>query len=265
MVRDQIKTFASTRKLFSSGVKLVVLDEADAMTSDAQFALRRVIEKFTGNTRFCLICNYVSKIIPALQSRCTRFRFAPLDVEQIRGRLRHIVEAEKITERMQPDGEQAILRLAKGDMRRVLNILQATASGFETIDASSVYACTGNPAPADVKAAMGALMNSGVGDAYTFLAKLSSEQGLALADIVAELAAYVRGIKLPADARILILSKLADVEYRLAFGTADKVQLASLVAAFAQLRSVVQAPGSSGGASGGASSGGAGGSAAAAR
>jgi replication factor C subunit 3/5 len=74
VVRDQIKEFAGTKRLFSSGVKLVILDEADSMTSEAQFALRRVIEKFTRHTRFCMVCNYVSKIIPALQSRCTKFR-----------------------------------------------------------------------------------------------------------------------------------------------------------------------------------------------
>ena len=73
VVRNQIKEFAGTKKLFSSGVKLIILDEADAMTGDAQAALRRVIEKYTSNTRFCLICNYVNKIIPALQSRCTRY------------------------------------------------------------------------------------------------------------------------------------------------------------------------------------------------
>ena len=69
VVRGQILNFASTRTIFNSGFKLVILDEADAMTNDAQNALRRIIEKFTDNVRFCLICNYLSKIIPALQSR----------------------------------------------------------------------------------------------------------------------------------------------------------------------------------------------------
>jgi len=94
VVREQIKSFAGTRKLFSTGVKLVILDEADAMTSDAQFALRRVIEKYTRTTRFCLLCNYVSKIIPALQSRCTRFRFGLLKRAQVEARLQEIVAKE---------------------------------------------------------------------------------------------------------------------------------------------------------------------------
>jgi len=115
VVRNQIKEFAGTRQLFSQGVKLIILDEADAMTNDAQFALRRIIEKYTKNTRFCLICNYVSKIIPALQSRCTRFRFAPLQKSQIRNRLLEISDKEKCG--TDESGIEAILDLANGDMR----------------------------------------------------------------------------------------------------------------------------------------------------
>lgn len=95
VVREQIKDFASTRQIFSGGFKLVILDEADMMTKDAQFALRRVMEKYAKNTRFCLICNYVGKIIPALQSRCTRFRFAPLQPEHLKSKLRDIAASEK--------------------------------------------------------------------------------------------------------------------------------------------------------------------------
>ena len=147
MVRDQIKSFAGTRKLFSTGVKLVILDEADAMTSDAQFALRRVIEKYTRTTRFLLLCNYVSKIIPALQSRCTRFRFAPLAVAHIRERLRFVIDKEGLAARMRPSGETAIMRQSGGDMRKVLNVLQSCASGHDVIDEEAVYASTGNPTP----------------------------------------------------------------------------------------------------------------------
>ena len=80
-MRNEIQSFASTMRFGSKGFKLIILDECDSMTKDAQFALRRIIEKYTKHTRFCLIGNYVSKVIPALQSRCTRFRFAPLGPE----------------------------------------------------------------------------------------------------------------------------------------------------------------------------------------
>ena len=112
VVRNEIKEFAGTRQLFNSGIKLIILDEADAMTSAAQFALRRVIEKHTKNARFCIICNYVSKIIPALQSRCTRFRFAPLQVDQIRSRLIEVADSEKVN--YTEDGIQSILSLSGG-------------------------------------------------------------------------------------------------------------------------------------------------------
>jgi replication factor C subunit 3/5 len=141
VVRDQIKEFAGTKKLFSSGVKLVILDEADAMTNDAQSALRRVVEKYTTNTRFCMICNYVNKIIPALQSRCTRFRFAPLRADQITGRLQDVVDAERVV--ITEGGKTALLQLAGGDLRRVLNLLQSAAMAYPEITEEAVYLTAG--------------------------------------------------------------------------------------------------------------------------
>lgn len=95
VVREQVKQFAETRTLFSKGFKLIILDEADMMTQQAQAALRRIIEQYTRNVRFCIICNYVNKIIPAIQSRCTRFRFSPLPLVQVEKRLASVVGAEK--------------------------------------------------------------------------------------------------------------------------------------------------------------------------
>ena len=95
-VRGAILNFASTRAIFSSGFKLVVLDEADAMTRDAQNALRRIMEKYTENVRFCLVCNCLQRVIPAIQSRCTRFRFGPLDPELMVRCVRKVSESENI-------------------------------------------------------------------------------------------------------------------------------------------------------------------------
>ncbi len=96
VVRDQIKSFCSTQQLMAKGVKLVILDECDSMTSAAQFALRRIVEKYSKTTRFCLICNYVAKIIPALQSRCTRFRFGPLTDVSVSRKLAEVCDSEEL-------------------------------------------------------------------------------------------------------------------------------------------------------------------------
>ncbi|KAL8887689.1 MAG: hypothetical protein Q9215_004787, partial [Flavoplaca cf. flavocitrina] len=133
VVREQIKTFASTKQIFTtaptadtasiSAFKLIILDEADAMTSTAQMALRRIMEKYTANTRFCIIANYTHKLSPALLSRCTRFRFSPLKEPDIRSLVDHVIENENI--KIQEEATESLVRLSKGDMRRALNVLQA--------------------------------------------------------------------------------------------------------------------------------------------
>lgn len=103
--------------------KLIILDEADAMTSVAQMALRRIMEKYTANTRFCIIANYTHKLSPALLSRCTRFRFSPLKEPDIRRIVDLVIEKEDVM--IQQDAVESLVRLSKGDMRRALNVLQA--------------------------------------------------------------------------------------------------------------------------------------------
>lgn len=234
VVRNQIKEFAGTKQLFNKGIKLIILDECDAMTNDAQFALRRIIEKYTSNARFCLICNYVSKIIPALQSRCTRFRFAPLAREQIEGRLTEISEAEKCN--TTPDGMDAILRLSGGDMRRVLNLLQATSMSSEEVNESAVYNTSGAPLPGDVIAILDLLMNQSFQTAFEGITKMCSTKGYALADILSDLTFSIAGLNLNGEALACILDGMSSVEHRLAFGTDEKLQTASLVGVFVKAR-----------------------------
>ncbi|KAI4887424.1 hypothetical protein NFI96_005318 [Prochilodus magdalenae] len=215
VVRGPILSFASTRTIFKKGFKLVILDEADAMTQDAQNALRRVIEKFTENTRFCLICNYLSKIIPALQSRCTRFRFGPLSQNQMIPRIEHVIQQESID--ITPDGMKAIVTLSTGDMRRSLNILQSTHMAYGKVTEETVYTCTGHPLRSDIANILDWALNKDFTTAYN--------------------------LDFPPSIRMGLLIKLADIEYRLASGTNEKIQLSSMVAAFQAVRDIVVSDG----------------------
>lgn len=230
VVREQIKSFASSRKLFSSGQKLIILDEADSMTSAAQAALRRVIEKYTKTTRFCLICNYVNKIIPALQSRCTRFRFGPLPKEAVVDKLREVARLEKVN--LTEDGLQAVIRLSEGDMRKCLNVLQACHSSFDVVDETNVYLCTGNPLPADITYILHLLNNEPFDKAYQLLRKLQQDKGLSLVDVLTFLHELVLRVQYPPEIMTFALSQMANIEYNLSFGGPEAPQLLGLVGVF---------------------------------
>lgn len=232
VVRDQIKNFASTRRIFSSGVKLIVLDEADAMTSAAQMALRRVVEKFAANTRFCIICNYVNRIIPALQSRCTKFRFGPLPSDDIISRVEQIAKSERVN--LTKDGVEALLAVGKGDMRRILNIMQSCnmaskASGTDAVDANTVYSNTGAPNPDVIVTTWNWLQNEDFDTCIVKLRSLKASKGLALHDIVLQLLDHVRGGDWDQNSKLYVYEQLADIEHRLSMGASEKINLLALV------------------------------------
>ncbi len=234
VVRDQIKAFANTRNIFSSGAKLIVLDEADAMTATAQAALRRIIEKYTRTTRFCIICNYLDKIIPALQSRCTRFRFAPLRDTDVQPLLEHVAKEEGVT--FGEGGIEAVLRLGRGDMRRALHIMQSAHSAADVVDEEVVYECTGNPRPGDIRAIVEWMVQLGFSEAYRKTERLRALKGLAVADLLTEVHSYALQLDLNADVRIELLRQLAEAEFRLSMGGSEKLNLGAIVGAFTQTR-----------------------------
>ncbi|KAL7839925.1 hypothetical protein SRHO_G00265830 [Serrasalmus rhombeus] len=210
VVRGPILSFASTRTIFKKGFKLVILDEADAMTQDAQNALRRVIEKFTENTRFCLICNYL---------------------------LEHVIQQESIN--ITPDGMKAIVTLSSGDMRRSLNILQSTHMAYGKVTEDTVYTCTGHPLRSDIANILDWALNKDFTAAYNQILQLKTLKGLALHDILTEVHLLIHRVDFPPSIRMGLLIKLADIEYRLASGTNEKIQLSSMVAAFQAVRDIV--------------------------
>jgi replication factor C subunit 3/5 len=210
-----------------------------AMTNDAQFALRRIIEKYTKNTRFCLICNYVSKIIPALQSRCTRFRFAPLCREHIQGRLEEIAAAENCN--ITPGGINAILSLSGGDMRRVLNLLQSTAMSADVIDEAQVYLTSGAPLPVDIDEILDLLMNSDFKTACDTITAMCTLKGYALVDVLSDLTDKLANLDMDHIPLALLLDGMSNVEHRLAYGTDERLQIASLVGVFVKTRHTIEA------------------------
>ena len=131
VVRDKIKSFARAAVSApnpdypSPPFKIVILDEADSMTQDAQSALRRIMEQYSRITRFCLICNYVSRIIDPVTSRCSKFRFKPLDASSAEARLQYIAQAEGL--RISPEVLSMLIHTSDGDMRRSITYLQSLA------------------------------------------------------------------------------------------------------------------------------------------
>lgn len=238
IVRDQIMSFASTKTIFKRGYKMIILDEADAMTNDAQNALRRILEKFTENVRFCIICNYLSKIIPAIQSRCTRFRFGPLTEDKMSFRLRHIIEEEKVD--ITDEGLKALIHLSYGDMRKSLNIMQSTHLAFNKVTEENVYNCVGHPSKNDMLSVIEWLLNDDFTAIYNRLLHLKTLRGYALQDIITEVSRFVQLIEFPKKVLIHIITKLADLEYRLSNGTSEKLQMSSLIAIFITARNMAE-------------------------
>ncbi|KAL8659875.1 MAG: hypothetical protein Q9202_006920 [Teloschistes flavicans] len=259
VVREQIKTFASTKQIFTTAptadstsirsFKLIILDEADAMTSTAQMALRRIMEKYTANTRFCIIANYTHKLSPALLSRCTRFRFSPLKEVDIRQLVDHVIENEHI--KIQEEATASLVRLSKGDMRRALNVLQACHASttplhskphphhhpppsppthHETITNTTIYDCIAAPHPDDIALIQRTLLqNADVTSCLNTLNILKANRGLALADILTALSEGLAALEVPAQTRVAWLEGLAEVEYRLSGGGSEVLQTGGLV------------------------------------
>ncbi|CAH0014626.1 unnamed protein product [Clonostachys rhizophaga] len=257
VVREQIKTFASTKQIFSlggpakggsstAGYKLIILDEADAMTNTAQMALRRIMEKYTVNTRFCIIANYAHKLSPALLSRCTRFRFSPLKEGDIRVLVDKVVEEESV--KIGSEAVDALVKLSKGDMRRALNVLQAChasstplrAKGApkipdseikrENITTETIYNCIAAPPPDAIKEIMSTLLKtSDVTSCLNTINSLKVSRGLALADIITALSEELVKLEVKPEVMITWLDGLAEIEHRVSGGGSEAIQTGAVV------------------------------------
>jgi len=231
VVRDRIKNFARTS---FGGVeyRIIFLDEADALTSDAQSALRRTMEQFSNNVRFILSCNYSSQIIDPIQSRCAVFRFSPLADEAVAEEIRKIAAEEGIE--LTEDGLDALVYAADGDMRKAINGLQAASVSGDTVDESAVYAITSTARPEEIHEMVQSALDGDFTASRATLDRLLTEEGIAGGDIIDQLHRSIWEFDIDDEAAVRVLERIGETDYRITRGANERVQLEAMLASLAQ-------------------------------
>ncbi|MDD3178204.1 MAG: replication factor C small subunit [Candidatus ainarchaeum sp.] len=230
VVRGAIKDFSRTLPL-GANFKIIFLDEADALTTDAQQALRRTMEKYTGTVRFILNANYSSKLISPIQSRCSLFKFRPLLKEDILEGLNKIIISENLD--MSSEAKDALFDVCEGDMRTATNYLQAASSVDKKISVETIYEVSNSAQPKDVITMIEKCLNGNFLEARKFLENMIFEQGLSGEDIINQI--YKKLISMSEDkidisTKIQIIDKIAEINFRLVEGANDRIQLEALLA-----------------------------------
>jgi replication factor C small subunit len=228
VVRETVKTFARVKSIGEIPFKIMILDEADNMTSDAQQALRRTMERYTETCRFIMCANYSGKIIEPIQSRCAPFRFTYLPREEHDHYLKEIATKEKV--KLTSEGLDAVFEVCGGDLRRAINTLQSAASLGKPVDSKVVYSVTGKASPADVQKMLKVAMDGDFVEARKQLREMIQKYGLAGSDIIRQIHTEIFRGDVPEKWKIKLADIVGEVDYRLVEGADEEVQLSALLA-----------------------------------
>ena len=230
VVRNQIKQFARTTPLGEATFKILFLDEADALTTDAQAALRRTMESYAQTCRFILSCNYSSKIIDPIQSRCAIYRFKPLGPEAVREETRRIASREGLT--ITDGAMEAIVYIAQGDMRKAINALQGAAIINPAIDEKRVYSITSTARPEEIEELLTLSLNGDFDGAESLLAQLLHERGIAPNELINQMYRALLKREMPRELKVKLIDHLGEADFRLSEGANSDIQMEALVARF---------------------------------
>jgi replication factor C small subunit len=228
IVRETVKTFARMKSIGEIPFKIMILDEADNMTADAQQALRRTMERFTETCRFIMCANYSGKIIEPIQSRCAPFRFTYLPREEHDRCLKVMAEKEKV--KLSSEGVDAIFEVCGGDLRRAINTLQAAASLDKLVDAKTIYSITGRATPADVQKMIKTAIGGDFLGARKQLRDMIQKYGIAGSDIIRQIHTEIFRSDIPEQWKIRLADVVGETDYRLVEGSDEEIQLSALLA-----------------------------------
>jgi replication factor C small subunit len=231
IIRTTVKEFARIATISGLPFKILVLDEADNMTGDAQHALRRTMERFTETCRFILCCNYSGRIIEPIQSRCAIFRFTPLKEDDVIGYLKEIAQKEKV--QLLQDGLKAIVKISEGDLRKAVNTLQASASLGKAVDEKAVFLVAGQAKPEDVKEMLDLALGGDFVEARNKLRTMLVEYGLSGVEIIKQVHSEIFGMKIPEKKKVNLADIVGEVDFRISQGADEEVQLSAMLARLA--------------------------------
>ena len=231
VVRGTIKDFARTAPIEGAEFKIIFLDESDALTNDAQGALRRTMEKYSKTCRFILSCNYSSKIIDPIQSRCAVFRFRPVSNTEIQKVVDRIAAEEKLD--LGEGAVEALIYIARGDVRRAVNTLQTAASLGEQITPDTIAKVSGSANEDEITDILKSAMMGKFNDACNKLDNVMITYGLSGQDVIRQIHAEISKLGLPIESKVKLIDKTGEIEFRIIEGSNEKIQLEALLAYFA--------------------------------
>ncbi len=234
IVRGKIKEFARSVPLEGVKFKIIFLDEADALTADAQNALRRTMEMYSKVTRFILSCNYSSKIIEPIQSRCAVFRFTPLSPDDIRKMIERIVKEENLS--ITDEAIEALIEVGEGDMRKTINLLQSASLSYKRITDKHIYSMAAKAKPKEIQEVIKLAVSGNFNKAREELNKLILNYGMSGQDVLDQMYKEIlRMDDLPERQKVLLIDKIGEYNFRITEGADERIQLTALLAQLSAL------------------------------
>ncbi len=232
VIRNKVKDFARTKALREVPFKVIYLDECDSLTKEAQQALRRTMETYSNTCRFILSCNYSSKILDPIQSRCTIFRFKPLSKKDIGELIDNIAIKEGLT--ISEKVKSSIFALSKGDARRAENILQSCAAITDNITYELVYDIASAAEPDEIREILNLSVSGNFISSKDLLLDTMAKHGLSGIDIIKQIQKEILGLEIEDSKKMVMIERCGEIEFRLVEGSDEFIQLESLLASFSK-------------------------------
>ena len=228
IIRGKIKDFAATLPYGKAKFKIIFLDEADALTRDAQNALRRTMENYAHTSRFILSCNYSNRIIEPIQSRCALFRYRPLPEDIIITRLKEIAKLEKLD--IEDAAFKAFMYASSGDMRKSINYLQTASTIEGKITEEDVFKIAARARPTEIKELIDTALGGDFETARKRLDALMFDYGMSGTDVLLQIYREIINSDLDGKVKVELVDRIGEYDFRLTEGANERIQLESLIA-----------------------------------